>query len=80
MTFIQFCVNTLFEEFPWLKQLVADFLVRKPAFDLRQAHVGFVVEKVILGQGFPRVFTIPLMNIISSILGTHMFKTATIKF
>jgi len=79
MTFIQLCVSTLLEEFPWLKQLVADFLVRKPAFDLWQAHVGFVVEKAILGQGLPRVFTIPLVNIISSIIGTRLFTTATIQ-
>jgi len=68
-----------FEEFPWLKQLVADFLVRKPAFDPRQAHVGFVVERAILGQEFPRVFTISLVNIISSILGTRLLTTAIVK-
>jgi hypothetical protein len=51
MTFTQFCVNMPFEEFPWLKRLVADFLVRKPDFDSRQVHMGFVVEKRILGRG-----------------------------
>jgi len=65
MTFTQFCVSLLFEEFPLLKRLVADFLVRKPAFDPRQVHVGFVVEKAILGRGFSRVFRISLVNIIS---------------
>jgi len=79
MTFTQFCVSMLLEEFPWLKRLVADVLVRKPAFDPRQAHVGFVVENAILGRGLTRVFAIALVNIISSILGTRLFMTATIK-
>jgi len=79
MIFTQFCVSLLFEEFPWLKRLVADFLLRKPAFDTRQVHLGIVVENAILGLGFPRVFTNSLLYIISSILGTRLFTTATIK-
>ena len=79
VTFTQFGVVLLFKEFPWLKRLVADFLVRKPAFDPRQVHMEFVVDKAILGQGVPRVLTISLVNIISSILGTRLFTTATIK-
>lgn len=41
--------------------------------------MGFVVERAILGQEFPRVFTISLVNIISSILGTRLLTTAIVK-
>jgi hypothetical protein len=44
MTFKQFHVIFLYEELPWLKRLVADFLVRKPAFDPRQVLMVFVLE------------------------------------
>jgi hypothetical protein len=30
----------------WLRQLVAGFPSRRPGFDPRSAHVGFIVEKV----------------------------------
>jgi hypothetical protein len=79
MTFKQFGVILLYVGLPWLKRLVADFLVRKPAFDPRQVLVGFVVENAILGQGFPRVFTLSLVNIIPSFLDTRLFTTATTK-
>lgn len=60
-------------------QLVAHFLVRKPSFDPRHVRLGFVVEKAILGQGFPRDFTLSPVNIFPSILGTPLFATATVK-
>jgi hypothetical protein len=49
----------------WLKRLDADLLPQKPMFDPKQVHVGFVVEKVAIGQvsfgvfQFSPVSTIP---------------------
>jgi hypothetical protein len=44
---------------PWLRQLVARLLRRRPVFDPGSVHVGFVVDKVALGQGFPEYFGLP---------------------
>ena len=35
---------------PWLRRLVAGLSLWRPGFDPRTVHVGFVVEKVALGQ------------------------------
>ena len=41
---------------PWFRRLVAGLRPRRPGFDLGSVHVGFVVDKVALGQFFsPRV-------------------------
>jgi hypothetical protein len=40
---------------PWLRRLVAGLSPRRPGFDPGSVHVGFVVDKVALGQVFPRV-------------------------
>jgi hypothetical protein len=37
---------------PWLKRLVAGLSPRRPAFDPRSAHMGFVVDKVTPVQVF----------------------------
>jgi hypothetical protein len=37
----------------WLRALVAGLSPRRPGFDLGPVHVGFVVDKVALGQVFP---------------------------
>jgi hypothetical protein len=37
----------------WLRRLVAGFTSRRPGFDPRSVQVGFVVDKVALGQVFP---------------------------
>jgi hypothetical protein len=37
------------ESRPQLKQLVTDFPPRRPGFEPRSGHVGFVVDKVALG-------------------------------
>jgi hypothetical protein len=39
----------------WLRRLVAGLPQRRLGFDPGSVHVGFVVDKVALGQGFPRV-------------------------
>jgi hypothetical protein len=40
----------------WLRRLVAGLLPRRPGFDPGSVHVGFVVDKVALGQVFPCQF------------------------
>jgi hypothetical protein len=40
---------------PWLRRLVVGLSPRRPGFDPGSVHVGFVVDKVALGQVFPRV-------------------------
>ena len=40
---------------PWLRRLVAGLPPRKPGFDPGSVHVGFVVDKVALGQVLPLV-------------------------
>jgi hypothetical protein len=40
---------------PWLRRLVAGLSPLRPGFDPGSVHVGFVVDKVTLGQVFPRV-------------------------
>ena len=37
---------------PWLRRLVAGLLPRSPGFDAGSVHVGFVVNRVALGQVF----------------------------
>jgi hypothetical protein len=37
---------------PWLRRLVAGLWPRRLGFDPGSIHVGFVVDKVALGQGF----------------------------
>jgi hypothetical protein len=38
---------------PWFRRLVAGLPQRRLGFDPRSVHVGFVVDKVTLGQVFP---------------------------
>jgi hypothetical protein len=45
---------------PWLRRLVAGLPPRRPGFDPGSVHVGFVVDKVALGQVLPGYFGIPL--------------------
>jgi hypothetical protein len=45
---------------PWLRRLVAGLPPRRPVFDPESVHVGFLVEKVAMGQVFPEYFGFPL--------------------
>jgi hypothetical protein len=45
-------------------QLVAGFPPRQPGFDPRLGHVGFVVDKVALGQAFSKYFGFPCSTLI----------------
>jgi hypothetical protein len=49
---------------PWLRSLVAGLPPRKPGFATGSIHVGFVVDKVALGQVFLRVIRFSPVNII----------------
>jgi hypothetical protein len=44
---------------PLLRQLVARLLRRRHVIDPGSISVGFVVDKVALGQGFPDYFGLP---------------------
>jgi hypothetical protein len=50
---------------PWLRRLAAGLPPRRPGFDPGPVHVGFVVDKVALGQGFPRVLRFSPVNFIT---------------
>jgi hypothetical protein len=45
---------------PWLRRLVAGFPPRRPGFETGSFHVGFVVDKMVLGQVFSKYFGFPL--------------------
>ena len=52
----------------WLRRLVAGLSPRRPGFDSGSVHVGFVVDKVSLGQVFPRVLRFFPVNSIPTVL------------
>ena len=51
------------------------FSARKPGFDPRSVHVRFVVDKVALGQVFPRVLRFSPVRFIPSLLHYTEKKT-----
>jgi hypothetical protein len=51
---------------PWLRRLVAGLSPRRPVFAPKSVHVGFVVDKVALGQGFLRVLRFSPVSIVPS--------------
>jgi hypothetical protein len=51
-----------------LRRLVAGLSPRRLRFDPGSVHVGFVVDKVVLGQVFPRVLRFSLVNVIPPVL------------
>jgi hypothetical protein len=54
---------------PWLRRLVADLSLGGGAeFDPGSVHVGFVVDKVALGQDFPLVLRFYPVNFIPPVL------------
>jgi hypothetical protein len=55
----------------WLKRLVAGFSLRRPGFAPGSVHVGFVVDKVALGQAFLRVFRFSSARIRTTIIQHH---------
>jgi hypothetical protein len=57
---------------PWLKRLVAGLSPRRPVFASGSIHVGFVVDKVALGQVFLRVLRFSPVNIIPPLLHIYL--------
>jgi hypothetical protein len=53
---------------PWLRQLVAGLSPRRPGLDPGSVHVGFVVDKVTLGQVFLRVLRFSPVSFILPVL------------
>jgi hypothetical protein len=53
---------------PWLRRLAAGLPLRRPVFDPGLVHVGFVVDKVALGQVFPRVLWFSPVSFIPPVL------------
>jgi hypothetical protein len=56
---------------PQLKRLVAGFPPRRPRFDPRSGHLGFVVGKVALGQVFSENFGFPCQSSFHRLLHNH---------
>jgi len=48
---------------PWLRQLVSGLSLQRHGFSPKAAHVGFVVDIVILGQGSSKYFSFPVRSI-----------------
>jgi hypothetical protein len=53
---------------PWLRRLVGGLPPRRPEFDPGSVHMGFVVDKMALGQVFPRVLRFYPVNFIPPVL------------
>jgi hypothetical protein len=71
------CVVTVAKAVPWLRRLVAGLPQWRPGFHPGSVHVGFVVDKVALGQVFPpstSVFPCQFRSTGASLLG-KMKKT-----
>jgi hypothetical protein len=56
---------------PWLKRLVAGFPPQRPGCEPGSGQVGFVVDKVALGQVFPEYFGFPCQSSFHQILYHH---------
>jgi hypothetical protein len=63
----------LLKAVPYLRRLVAGFSPRMPGFAPRAAHVGFVVDKVALGQIFLRILRSSPVNIIPPLFHIHSY-------
>jgi hypothetical protein len=63
---------------PWLRRLVAGLSPRRLGFDPGLVHVGFVVDKVALGQVFPRGRRFSPVNFIPPVLYYKEKKKLTI--
>jgi hypothetical protein len=58
-------------EYSRLRRLVAGFPPRRPGFESRWSHVGFVVDKVALGQVFSEYFGFSCQLSFHRLLHTH---------
>jgi hypothetical protein len=63
---------------PWLRRLVAGLSPRTPEFDPGSVYVGFVVDKVALGQVFLPVLQFSHVSMIPPMLHTHLHINTTL--
>jgi hypothetical protein len=56
---------------PQLRRLLAGFPLRRPGFEPGSGHVGFVVDKVSLGQVFYKYFGFPCQSSFHQMLHNH---------
>jgi hypothetical protein len=57
---------------PWLRQSVTSFSVCRPKFAHGSDHVGFVVDKVAMGQVFSQFFIFPSISVHRSFLYSYI--------
>jgi hypothetical protein len=67
-----FMVYLTTQALSWLKLLVTGLSPRRPGFALRPDHVGFVVDKVAMGQVSLRVLRFSPVHISPPLLHTHL--------
>jgi hypothetical protein len=60
-----------------LRRLVAGFLLRRPWFEPRSGHVGFVMDKVLLEKNFSEYFDFPCQFSFHLLLRTYHISAAT---
>ena len=53
-------INPFLRAVAWLRRLVYGLSPRRPGFDPGSVNMGFLVDKVALGQVFPEYFGFPL--------------------
>jgi hypothetical protein len=58
---------------PWLRLLVVSLSPNRPGFAPGSVHVGFVVDRVALGQVLLQVLRFSLVSIIPPSLATLMY-------
>jgi hypothetical protein len=68
---IDYVTNTCYKAVPYLRRLVSGFPPRRPGFEPRSGHVGFVVDKVELGQVFSEYFGLPCQFSFHRLLHIH---------
>jgi hypothetical protein len=61
---------------PLLKRLVAGFPPRRSGFKPGSSHVGFVVDKVTLGQVFSEYFGFPCQSSFHQFLHNHHYLSS----
>jgi hypothetical protein len=74
----QVILHVLLRAVPWLRRLVACLSPRRSGFDSGSVHVGFVVDKVALGQVFLQVLRFFPVNFIPPVL--HYYDKTLIIF
>jgi hypothetical protein len=60
--------NTYYKAMPWLRRLLVGLPLRRTGFHPGSVHVGFVVDKVVLGRVFLRVLRFSPVSVIPLVL------------